>query len=185
MGVSSAPAYTWQDPGVSITVEMTLDVMERLAAAIQQGLGDSARGTEIGGFLLGRPTGDGRRAVLIDDFELVPSEHLRGASYTLSPKERVNLGARLARQKADRVAGYFRSHTRPGLYLDQDDLAVISRYFSDPADVFLIVRPATDGPPMGGFFFGKMETSTGNRRTASLYSTRRSSWAIRSKGIFL
>ena len=156
-------AYVWEDPGDSIVIQIGLDVVERLSAAVQEGLGSGPRGIEIGGVLLGRPLPGNGRAVLIDDFELVPSQHLRGASYTLSPKERENLGAHLARRNPGRVAGYFRSHTRPGLYLDQDDFSIISSYFSDPSQVFLVVRPSAEGPAMGGFFF--WEEGELNRRS--------------------
>jgi hypothetical protein len=39
------------------------------------------------------------------------------------------------------------------MYLDQDDFAVFSHYFSEASQVFLLVRPSTEGPAMGGFFF--------------------------------
>jgi len=152
MAASATAAYLWEDPGDSIAVHITLDVVERLGAAVQQGLGLGPRGFEIGGVLLGR-TVSGGRTVLIEDFWLVPSEHLRGASYTLSPKDRHALGVRLARCSPAEVVGYFRSHTRPGLYLDQDDFAIFSSYFPDPSQVFLVVRPSADGPAVGGFFF--------------------------------
>src|SRR5580658_2426776 len=155
--------YIWEDPGDSIMIQVGLDVVERLGAAVQQGLGAGSRGNEIGGILLGRALPGYRRAVLIEDFEPMPCEHLRGASYTLSPKDRRVLGARLARREARQVVGYFRSHTRPGMYLDQDDFAVFSQYFPEPWQVFLLVRPAMEGPAMGGFFF--WEDGDINRRS--------------------
>src|ERR1022692_1033036 len=99
----------------------------------------------------------------IEDFELAPCEHLRGPSYTLSPKDRRLLGTRLAHRRARQVVGYFRSHTRPGMYLDQEDFAVFSHYFPDPSQVFLLVSPATEGPAIGGFFF--WEDGDVNRRS--------------------
>ncbi|MGA2593217.1 MAG: energy transducer TonB [Bryobacteraceae bacterium] len=162
MAASATAAYLWEDPGDSIAVHIGLDVVERLGAAVQQGLGPGPRGLEIGGVLLGH-TASGGRKVLIEDFWLVPSEHLRGASYTLSPKDRHALAVRLARRSAADVVGYFRSHTRPGLYLDQDDFAIFSSYFPDPSQVFLVVRPSSDGPAVGGFFF--WEDGDINRRS--------------------
>src|ERR1039458_5120248 len=107
-----------------------------LCGAVQQRLGAGPRGNEIGGILLGRTLPGFGRAVMIEDFELAPCEHLRGASYTLSPKDKRLLGTRLARRAARQVVGYFRSQTRPGLYLDQDDFAVFSQYFPEPWQVF-------------------------------------------------
>ena len=165
--VASAAAgtagYVWEDPGDSIMIQVSLDLVERLSAAVQQGLGAGPRGNEIGGILLGRTLPGFGRAVMIEDFELAPCEHLRGASYTLSPKDKRLLGTRLARRAARQVVGYFRSQTRPGLYLDQDDFAVFSQYFPEPWQVFLLVRPSTEGPAMGGFFF--WEDGDINRRS--------------------
>src|ERR1700722_2724075 len=153
MVAGATAAYVWEDPGDSIMVQITLDVVGRLGEAVQQSLGTGPRGAEIGGILLGRSLPGAGRTVQIEDFELVPCQHLRGASYTLAPRDRESLSAQLARRKAGQVVGYFRSHTRPGLYLDQDDFAIISRYFSDPSDVALVVRPSAEGPAVGGFFF--------------------------------
>src|ERR1017187_45045 len=165
--VASAAAgtagYVWEGPGDSVMLQVSLDLGERLSAAVQQGLGAGPRGNEIGGILLGRTLPGFGRAVLIEDFELAPCEHLRGVSYTLSPKDKRQLGTRLARRSAREGVGYFRSHTRPGMYLDQDDFAVFSRYFPEAWQVFLLVRPSTEGPAMGGFFF--WEDGDINRRS--------------------
>jgi hypothetical protein len=150
---SVAAGYIWEDPGDSIMIQVRLDLVERLNAAVQQGLGAGSRGNEIGGILLGRRLPGFGRAVLIEDFELVHSEHFRGASYTLSPGERHMLGGQLRRRRPWQVVGFFRSHTRPGLYLDQDDFFVFNRHFQDDWQVFLLVRPSMEGPAMGGFFF--------------------------------
>jgi TonB family protein len=162
-GATGTAGYVWEDPGDSIMVQVSLDLVERLGAAVQQGLGAGPRGNEIGGILLGRTLPGLGRAVLIEDFEPAPCEHLRGASYTLSPKDKRLLGTRLARRAPRQVVGYFRSHTRPGMYLDQDDFAVFSRYFPEAWQVFLLVRPSTEGPAMGGFFF--WEDGDINRRS--------------------
>jgi TonB family protein len=162
-GTASAAGYVWEDPGDSIMIQVSLDLVEQLGAAVQRGLGAGPRGNEIGGVLWGRPLPGFRRAVLIEDFELAPCEHLRGASYTLSPKDQRVLGTRLARRSARQAVGYFRSHTRPGMYLDRDDFAVFSQHFPEPWQVFLLVRPSTEGPAMGGFFF--WEDGDVNRRS--------------------
>jgi TonB family protein len=49
------------------------------------------------------------------------------------------------------------------MYLDQDDFAVFSRYFPAAWQVLLLVRPSTEGPAMGGFFF--WEDGDVNRRS--------------------
>jgi hypothetical protein len=160
---SSAAGFVWEDPGDSIMIQVSMDLVDRLGAAVKKGLGTGPRGTEIGGLLLGKTLPGFGRTILIEDFELMPCEYLRGASYTLSPADRKLLGARLARTKAGRVVGYFRSHTRPGMYLDQEDFAVFGRYFPEPSQVFLLVRPSMNGAATGGFFF--WEDGDVNRRS--------------------
>jgi len=160
---TTSAGYIWEDPGDSIMIQVSLDLVERLGAAVQQGLGGGPRGTEIGGLLLGRILPGFGRAVVVEDFEPIPCEHLRGTSYALSPKDRRVLGMRQARRPARQVVGYFRSHTRPGMYLDQDDFTVFSQYFPEAWQVFLLVSPSTDGPATGGFFF--WEDGDMNRRS--------------------
>lgn len=153
MGAGAAAVYVWEDPGDSIMIQLSLDVVDRLSAAIERGLGSGDRGIEVGGILLGRLDPSGGRALLIEDFELVPCEHARGASYTLSRDDLATLGAHLEQRRRNAVVGYFRSHTRPGMYVDQDDFAIISSYFPDSSQVFLLVKPSPEGSQVGGFFF--------------------------------
>src|ERR1039458_8410512 len=109
--VASAAAgtagYVWEDPGDSIMIQVSLDLVERLGAAVEQGLGTGPRGNEIGGILFGRPLPGFRRAVLIEDFEAAPCEHVRGASYTLSPKDQRTVGMRSVGSAGRQAVGYF------------------------------------------------------------------------------
>ena len=72
-----AATYVWEDPGDSIMIQVTLDLVEKLGALVQQGLGTGPRGVEIGGILLGRTLPGFGRSILIEDFEPTPCEHLR------------------------------------------------------------------------------------------------------------
>ena len=51
------------------------------------------------------------------------------------------------------VIGYFRSDTREGVRLYEDDLALIRELFADHSNVFLVVRPSEVPHPAAGFFF--------------------------------
>jgi TonB family protein len=50
------------------------------------------------------------------------------------------------------VAGFFRSHTRKGLVLDADDLALFQAHFSDPRNVALLIRPFATKASVAGLF---------------------------------
>ena len=65
MVASATAAYVWEDPGDSIMVQITLDVVGRLGEAVQQSLGAGPRGEEIGGILLGRSLPGAGRTVTI------------------------------------------------------------------------------------------------------------------------
>ncbi|HXI42553.1 MAG TPA: hypothetical protein VNH83_21400, partial [Bryobacteraceae bacterium] len=153
----TAAFYQWDSPRNSITIRLDVDAARRLASVVKGGFEAlSTRGLEVGGLLLGRFTPEDCPITIIEDFELIECEHRRGPSYTLSGKDRglleKRLSAHTSRQGLE-VVGYWRSHTRPGLYLDQDDYSAILTYFTYPSHVFLLVKPSTEGQTMGGFFF--------------------------------
>ena len=153
----NAPLYEWEEPGKGLTVRLSLDVVERLGPQVVEAAKSlPGRGVEVGGLLLGRALPGDRRLTVIEDFEPLESEHLRGPSFLLSGKDRKTLEGRLKRaggRKGYYPVGYYRSHTRPGLYLDQEDFSLISSYFTEPGHVFLLLRPASDEPSAGAFFF--------------------------------
>ena len=43
------------------------------------------------------------------------------------------------------VVGLYRSHTRPGFQLEEPDFDLIRRYFSDPSDLILLIKPKGEG----------------------------------------
>ncbi len=49
--------------------------------------------------------------------------------------------------------GFYRSHTRDGLFMDDADMALAQRYFPGAGNVFLIVKPFASRTSIGGFFF--------------------------------
>ncbi len=150
--------YEWRVEGRPLSIQLSLAVIERLETDIMKGFwAVPKRGMEVGGVLVGRiETGD-NTVVVIDDYEPVSCEHRRGPSYVLSEPDRKRLEKVLRRGGGKQVVGFYRSHTRLGLYLDQDDMAVIDSYFANPSQVFLLVRPDATKPGMAGFFFREEE----------------------------
>jgi hypothetical protein len=154
---ASAPAYyQWQIQGNPLSIQISFAVIDQLEADIMKGFRSAPnRGAEVGGVLFGRVASAGETAtVYIDDYEPVPCEYRRGASYTLSEGDRKRLERTLRKGHRERqVVGLYRSHTRPGLYLDQDDDSLIQSCFANPNHVFLLVRPHASKTSVGGFFF--------------------------------
>ncbi len=181
VGPSSLPAfYEWKTPGQSFSIQLSYEIIDRLHAEIMKGFwAVPKRGAEVGGVLLGKVVGTaaltaGEVTVFIDDYELVTCEHRRGPSYVLSEGDRKRIEKALRRTGGNHQAvGYFRSHTRPGLYLDEDDMAVIRSYFSNPKDVILLVRPHATRTSSGGSSSGKRRTCAATPPTASSPLARR------------
>jgi hypothetical protein len=137
-----------------LSIQIDLNVIAEIEAAIlRQFRVPPERSPEVGGVLFGRVVRE-EAAVYIDDSSPVESEYRRGLSYALSGPDRRRLERTLRKGTPERrVVGFYRSHTRVGLYLDREDYSLIQNYFSDPNYVFLLVRPSTDGALVGGFFF--------------------------------
>ncbi len=139
--------YHWNVAGSPIQILIDLAVVDQLRVAAV------AATNEIGGILLGHFDG---RYTVITALEKIESEHRRGTAYTLSQRDEARLGGRLEtlrRKNREAAVGYFRSHQRPGLFLDEGDNHVLSLFFPDYNNVALLVRPSANGSAVGGFFF--------------------------------
>ncbi len=149
--------YVWEPRQRGISIRLKLDTLDRIRATMQEAPPTAPqRGLEVGGVLLGRVLDPDQRTIVVEDFEQVPCEHRRGPSYFLSGRDRQVLKKRLWRLAARRdvqPVGFFRSHTRAGLYLDEDDFSAARDYFAGPLSVFLLVRPSDSDTPVAGFFF--------------------------------
>jgi hypothetical protein len=157
--VSGLPFYVWEVPGKPISIQLHFEVIDRVSPEILRGLGAlKRRGAEVGGILLGRVEDGPRPTVIVEDFETVRSEYLTGPSYNLSENDLVAFEAALSRWKSDpagklSVVGFYRSHTRDELYMDDADLELVRRYFPEPQNVFLLIKPFATRPCIAGFFF--------------------------------
>ncbi len=139
--------YHWSVAGCPVNVLIELPVVERLRAAAL------ATDKEIGGLLIGSFDGN---YTIISDFEEIESEHRRGIGYQLSSRDERKMAGRIearSHRKQANVVGLFRSHRRPGLYLDESDNGLLSSYFHNPQQVALLVKPENGAAVTGGFFF--------------------------------
>ena len=108
----------------------------------------------MGGILLGTRTGPVTR---IEDYELIPIEYKRGPSYLFSEEDHQAFDLTFQQLNSDTAElqpiGYFRSHTRDGQGLGEEDLSLIWRYLPEPETVALIIRPFGTKPSIAGFYF--------------------------------
>jgi len=147
--------FDWSVAERGISIRLSFSVIARLESDVMKGFwAVPRRGAEVGGVLFGRVAQEPERVVIIDDYKAVECEYRRGPSYVLSESDRKRLKRTLRKSSGERRAvGFYRSHTRPGLYLDQDDQGLVDYYFQDPASVFLLIRPHAGKPGVAGFFF--------------------------------
>jgi proteasome lid subunit RPN8/RPN11 len=146
--------WAWEPPGKSIRILIDLTLVDRILAASVDGLGAvPKRGAEIGGIIIGErpPAAGGIPEILLTDWIPVPCAHRFGPSFVLSPEEHQALEAALEAAGKGAV-GYFRSHTREGLAPSAEDLQICQKYFPDPANIVLLVRPSVMKVSTAGFF---------------------------------
>jgi Gram-negative bacterial TonB protein C-terminal len=154
----AASFYRWEVAGKPIAILFSLDLMDRLEREVLESFkAVTKRGSEIGGVLGGRVVAGSQPTVIVEQFEPVECDYSRGPLYLLSDEDKVRMKQALERVARAgggvSVAGFFRSNTRRELVLDEEDQAVAKEFFSDPNNVFLLVRPFAMKPSAGAFFF--------------------------------
>ncbi len=144
---------TWTTPECPFTIEYTARVLDDIRLAVVDAFFSLPRGgAEIGGILLGRRNA-GR--LLITGSSALDCEHAYGPSFTLSPKDQARLGELLssARTPGSQPVGWYHSHTRSEIFLSEADLDIHKRFFPEPWQVALVLKPHTFQPTRAGFFF--------------------------------
>ena len=145
--------------GKAITIHLRFDVIDRLSLEIMRGFGAvPRRGAEVGGVLLGRSEAGDGTTVYIEEFEAVPCEYRHGPTYQLSDGDLEKFDAVLERWKPETnpqvyPVGYYRSTTRDGLGIGEEDVALFNARFPSASDVILQVKPYATRVSVGGFFF--------------------------------
>jgi hypothetical protein len=113
-------------------------------------------GAEIGGVLCGTHNVGRVRILAARPLEC---EHAFGPTFTLSDADQGRLralldeGCRDLRAQGMEPVGWYHSHTRSDIFLSAQDLEIHNRYFTNPWDVALVVRPHRTQPLRAGFFF--------------------------------
>jgi hypothetical protein len=159
MASSSRPDsayYRWEAAGNPVSVRLNLDVIDRIGADVTNKFTNlTGRGSEIGGVLLGRIANGHNKTFFVEDYELIECAYSDGPLFSLSDESKSMMVEQLHRLKMSSphsVLGFFRSHTRKNLSLDQNDLALIRDYFPGPDTAFLLIKPFAAKPSTAGFF---------------------------------
>lgn len=160
-------SYLWHSPGQRVSVDLRLDVVDRMVVAIAEGMQTPGRGVEVGGLLLGRVRREsGEVVVYVEDFEPVECEHAAGPSFMLSATDRHVLERRLRRRKdatLRSIVGFYRSNTRREFAVTIEDVALMSSYFSENSDVLLLAHASREEPLTAGFVIWEGRTIRSHR----------------------
>ncbi|MGA2739171.1 MAG: hypothetical protein ABSG65_17165 [Bryobacteraceae bacterium] len=158
----SAPELaTWSPPGISFRIEYAAEALEQIRETAVDGYHRVPHGgVETGGILYGRHQ---ENAVRIMAWRPISCEYAKGPSFLLSEKDSGALAEALGAPSADpdlaglEPVGWYRAHTRSEVLLSEVDLDFFNRFFPQPWQVGLIVRPASFAPTRAGFFFREAE----------------------------
>lgn len=169
---TSSEFYTWEIAGRPVAVKLSLSFVDRLLQEVMRGFGAMPRrGVEMGGILLGSiDRSSGRPVVTVEDYEPVPCQHTRGATFQLSGEELDRFKNTLEKwspgeAKQTYAVGYYRSHTREGLSLADEDIELFNQFFPSPDEICLVVKPFATRVSQAGIFFRE----NGNIRAQSSY----------------
>jgi Prokaryotic homologs of the JAB domain len=144
----------WSTPECPFTLEYAPQVLDDIRLAVVDAFFSLPRGgAEIGGILLGR-SAPGR--VVITDAIPLDCEHAFGPSFTLSEGDQAQLGVKLAeaaKTPNSKPVGWYHSHTRSEIFFSEADLEIHKRFFREPWQVALVLKPHTFLPTRAGVFF--------------------------------
>jgi proteasome lid subunit RPN8/RPN11 len=150
---------TWGAPQCPFAIEYSRRVLDDIRLAVVDAFFSLPRGgAEIGGVLLGRFDA-GRVTVL--DYRPLDCEHALGPSFALSLNDQARLEELLERCNEPnlRPVGWYHSHTRSEIFLSDADVEIHKRYFPEPWQIALVLRPSTMDPTRAGFFFREPDGS--------------------------
>src|SRR5262245_52325245 len=150
------PAYLWAPTEKPIAVSLPLALIDRLEKeAVESFRSLSSRGSEIGGLLFGSFAAGTPLTVTIQDYEAIDCDYARGPLYRLADADLARFDRAIEQRLAAglRAMGFYRSHTRKGISLDADDLALLESRFKEQHQIALLIRPNATKPSMAGIFF--------------------------------
>ncbi len=153
---SPQPSYIWEVPEKPISVCFPLDIIDRLEhEAVESFRSLSSRGSEVGGVLFGTVEPGSPALITVASYDPVVCDYSRGPLYRLSDID-LHLFSK-AMETGSRngyvPVGFYRSHTRKGLAMDPEDVALLESKFGDFNGIALLIRPFATKPSLGGIFF--------------------------------
>ncbi|MBV9764919.1 MAG: hypothetical protein JOZ48_08740, partial [Acidobacteriaceae bacterium] len=145
----------WTRPGGSFTITYPLSLLHEIDFLVNEGYRSIPYGgIEVGGLLFGHldPT-----SARFEAFRVIPCEHASGPSFVLSEHDISALAQQLETSSSDpdlqglEAIGWFISHTRKGLQLNDHESVLFDRFFQKPGMITLLVKPEKFKPTRFSF----------------------------------
>src|SRR4051794_21277135 len=152
---STSSTFLWEVPQKPVAVRIPFNLIDRLEReAVESFRSVTSKGSEIGGLLIGAAQSGSPMIVSIADYQLIDCEYSRGPLYRLSEADLSKLQRAMEQRISSGagIAGFFRTHTRKGISLDPDDLAIMDSHFRDPHQIAMLVRPFATKASTAGIF---------------------------------
>src|ERR1700744_818245 len=147
--------FDWEPDGSPVSIHMHRDTIDAISRDVTDAWKTLARPVlETGGLLLGRVEAGERPTVWINRYQPVECRHKAGPRFVLDEEDKAGLEKAAAEVLAGETAvvGFYRSHLRDGLQLEDSDFDLVRRYFSDAADLILLIKPENPSTMSGQFF---------------------------------
>jgi len=167
--MSDAKFGAWVVAESPVDIEYSLIVIDEIRQVVADGFQRLQRGgIEVGGVLYGTREG---RTIRITAMREITCEHARGPTFHLSDNDRAALTAQIERDKSDLrlegllVVGWFLSHTRSDVTLQESDLDTFGKFFPEPWQVTMVVHPGRAGVMRAGFFVREPDGSVRGERS--------------------
>jgi len=154
---------SWSAAETPLSISYSGVVIEEIRSLVAEGFQKFARGgMEVGGVLYGNREGNTIRILATQEIQC---EHALGPSFALSEKDHAafalqkSLDAQDSRLEGMTPVGWFLSHTRSDVMLSPMDCETYARYFRQPWQVTLVIRPERGGAMRAGFFVWEADGS--------------------------
>jgi hypothetical protein len=151
---ATGQAY-WTIPGTAARVVYSLPLFQDIDFAVNEGYRKIPHGgIEIGALLFGSVDQSG---ATIEAFRRIECEHVFGPSFILSDRDLSVLEAQIQNAPSDpdlqdlQLIGWFLAHTRGPLQLTDPELELFDRFFPNPGQLTLLVKPERFQPTLFGF----------------------------------
>lgn len=164
--------FVWSPPSSTISVLLSLELVEALRTWVDQG---AAASTEVAGLLLGRRDRDvsTRTVITVEDCEVLPRS---GVDFKYVPDQHITssvvgliAGWEKDENEGREPVGLMRSDLSENCAPTEADLAFIHETLRDPESVFLLIQPGKDAI---GILFHTGEADSSNVHVAPFHFDR-------------